>query len=138
KQDVPLAVSPQQLQITEKNSAELIKWFKELEFKSWLAELLNTPSVEKTTAELPEKKSADYQIILTEEDFNQWLIRLQKADEFAFDTETTDLNYVAAELVGVSFAVHPGEAAYVPAAHDYPEAPEQLARDWVLDKLRPL
>ena len=67
-----------------------------------------------------------------------WLNRLSAADFFAFDTETTSLNYMVAEIVGVSFAVEAGTAAYVPLAHDYPGAPEQLSRDEVLAQLRPL
>jgi DNA polymerase-1 len=69
---------------------------------------------------------------------DDWLNRLSAADFFAFDTETTSLNYMVAEIVGVSFAVEAGTAAYVPLAHDYPGAPEQLSRDEVLAQLKPL
>jgi DNA polymerase-1 len=69
---------------------------------------------------------------------DDWLSRLSAADFFAFDTETTSLNYMVAEIVGVSFAVEAGTAAYVPLAHDYPGAPEQLSRDEVLAQLKPL
>ncbi|MDN4502307.1 DNA polymerase I [Alteromonadaceae bacterium BrNp21-10] len=82
--------------------------------------------------------SANYHTILTESDFNDWFARLQKADLIAFDTETTSLNYMNAELVGFSFSIKAGEAAYLPFAHDYPDAPEQLDRNWVLEKFKPL
>ena len=68
----------------------------------------------------------------------RWLDGAARADLFAFDTETTSLDYMQAEIVGVSFCVEPGRAAYVPLAHDYPGAPEQLDRARVLDALRPL
>ncbi len=74
----------------------------------------------------------------TESAFKQWLEQLKKADLFAFDTETTSLDYMQAELVGVSFAVQSGKAAYVPVAHDYPGSPKQLSREWVLTQLKPL
>ncbi|QSB01167.1 DNA polymerase I [Methylomonas sp. EFPC1] len=80
----------------------------------------------------------DYQTILTQADFNTWLNKLQNADLFAFDTETTSLNYSDAQIVGVSFAVDAGQAAYLPVAHDYPDAPVQLDRQAVLDALKPL
>ncbi|HGX92433.1 MAG TPA: DNA polymerase I, partial [Candidatus Tenderia sp.] len=80
----------------------------------------------------------DYQTIFTEEALNEWIDRLSQAELFAFDTETTSLDYMTAEIVGVSFAVSAGEAAYVPLAHDYEGAPAQLDRASVLDKLKPL
>ncbi|MDH5257660.1 MAG: DNA polymerase I, partial [Gammaproteobacteria bacterium] len=82
--------------------------------------------------------STDYQIIFNEHEFNSWLEKLSKASLFSFDTETTSLDYISAEIVGVSFSIRAGEAAYVPVAHDYENAPEQLSRDWVLNKLKPI
>ncbi|WGZ94271.1 MAG: DNA polymerase I [Candidatus Thiothrix putei] len=79
-----------------------------------------------------------YSSILSQEDLDTWLTRLQAAGEFAFDTETTSLNYMEAEIVGVSFAIQPGEAAYLPLAHDYLGAPAQLDRDAVFAQLKPL
>ncbi len=67
-----------------------------------------------------------------------WLARLRSAELFAFDTETTGLDYMQAQIVGVSFCIEPGHAAYVPLAHDYAGAPEQLERSRVLEALRPL
>ncbi|MDX9987176.1 DNA polymerase I [Thiothrix unzii] len=79
-----------------------------------------------------------YSSILTQPDLDAWLTRLQAAAEFAFDTETTSLDYMEAQIVGVSFAITPGEAAYLPLAHDYLGAPPQLNRDAVLAQLKPL
>jgi DNA polymerase-1 len=79
-----------------------------------------------------------YETVLSEQAFQRWLKRLESAELFAFDTETTSLDYMQAELVGVSFSIDPGEAAYVPLAHDYPGAPDQLDRVRVLEDLRPL
>ena len=74
----------------------------------------------------------------TPDELNALVTRLSAAERFAFDTETTSLNYIDAELVGLSFAVAPNEAAYVPVAHDYDNAPKQLSRDEVLKQLQPL
>jgi DNA polymerase-1 len=82
--------------------------------------------------------ATDYETILSEDCFVRWLEKLEHAEEFAFDTETTSLSYMDAELVGVSFAVNEHEAAYVPVAHDYPGAPDQLGRERVLQGLKPL
>jgi DNA polymerase-1 len=79
-----------------------------------------------------------YSSILTQPDLDAWLIRLQAAAEFAFDTETTSLDYMEAQIVGVSFAITAGEAAYLPLAHDYLGAPQQLNREAVLAQLKPL
>jgi len=87
---------------------------------------------------LQDDLSQDYQIILDEPTLNAWVERLAKVELFAFDTETTSLDYMRAEIVGVSFAIKPHEAAYVPLAHDYPGAPDQLDRALVLGKLKPL
>ena len=80
----------------------------------------------------------DYEIITAEADLDAWLKELKAASAFAFDTETTTLDYMKAQIVGLSFAVEPGRAAYVPMAHDYAGAPQQLDRKRVLQKLKPL
>ncbi len=80
----------------------------------------------------------EYETILTVEALDRWLKKLEQTELFSFDTETTSLDYMQAQLVGVSFSVEAGEAAYVPVAHDYENAPEQLSRELVLEKLRPL
>ena len=79
-----------------------------------------------------------YDIVLTEAEFHQWLNQLAQAELFAFDTETDSLDYISAQIVGVSFAVTPGKAAYIPLAHNYPGAPTQLSRDFVLNQLKPI
>ncbi len=86
----------------------------------------------------PAAPETEYETVTTEAALEDWLRRLEQAELFAFDTETTSLNYMQAEVVGVSFAVEPGRAAYVPLAHRYPGAPEQLDRARVLERLRPL
>jgi DNA polymerase-1 len=80
----------------------------------------------------------NYELVLTQEAFDRWLDALRAADVFAFDTETTALDYMQAEIVGVSFAIEPGHAAYVPLAHTYPGAPDQLNREAALRQLQPL
>ncbi len=86
----------------------------------------------------PETGRKNYSVITDQQELDQWLERLKSAELFAFDTETTSLRYMNAEIVGVSFAIEPGEAAYVPLGHDYMGAPEQLDRDEVLNQLKPL
>jgi len=129
----------------------LIALFRELEFKTWLDALLQgaddvIPQVagDDTENDMPSALSAlasdgvDVTTILDQATFDAWLARLNNATLFAFDTETTSLDYMVAEVVGVSFAVEVGAAAYVPLAHDYPGAPDQLGRDHVLNALKPL
>ncbi len=82
-------------------------------------------------------RNFDYDTILTWEQFDTWLVRLQGAELTALDTETTSLDEMCAEIVGISFSVEPGHAAYIPVAHRYPGAPEQLNREEVLAKLKP-
>jgi len=108
---------------------------RELEFSSWLREIENNQD---TVTKQTTSQQVEYETILTEKDFQRWMKVLEKATVFAFDTETTSLDYMQAEIVGVSFSVEPGKAAYLPLAHDYPGAPEQLDRDVTLKKLKPL
>ncbi len=84
---------------------------------------------------LPEPKDLDFDTVLTWKAFDYWYAKITSAELVAFDTETTSLNYMEAEIVGLSFCVEPGKAAYIPVAHDYPGAPDQLPRDEVLAKL---
>ena len=86
----------------------------------------------------PAVAAVEVTTVLEQAVFDEWLAKLEAAELFAFDTETTSLDYMVAEVVGVSFAVEPGAAAYVPLAHDYPGAPDQLSRDAVLEALKPL
>jgi DNA polymerase-1 len=97
-----------------------------------------TTSTRPHPSPLPEGEGVEYEAVLTEKQLNTWLDKLTQAELFAFDTETTSLDYMTAKIVGVSFAVEPDEAAYVPLAHDCLDAPPQLNRETVLEKLRPL
>ena len=131
------------------NAEALHQLFTELEFKSWINELESGTGnsseahreKEVSTAALspePSEINTNYSTILDMSEFDAWVERLKGADVFAFDTETTSVNAMEAQLVGLSFAVQAGEAAYVPVAHDYLGAPEQLPRDVVLQKLKPI
>ncbi len=135
KTDVELQIDITGLAHEKAKTDKLLEWYKQLEFRSWTEELLasNTADTEIGSA-IPTK----YSTILSKAEFELWLARLQTSNLFAFDTETTSLNYMKAEVVGVSFSVNSGEAAYVPFAHTYPDAPKQLDRDWALKKLKPL
>ncbi|MCB1666956.1 MAG: DNA polymerase I [Porticoccaceae bacterium] len=136
KLDVPLNESIEDLKNAEANKPALLELFRRYEFKSWTEEL----QAEMAGGEQPKivKRDSRYQIVLGKEELKNWLIKLKQAPVFAFDTETTSLDYMQAQLVGVSFAVEAHEAAYVPFGHDYLGAPEQLNKDWVLEQLKPL
>ena len=149
KLDVPLDYSPTTLNIQPQDNEALLSLFKHLEFKTWTTELVragtapsaNNTSVTKedTLVTLPTAPTeSHYETILTEERLQHWLTQLKSADLFAFDTETTSLNYLDARIVGLSFAVKAGEAAYLPLTHDYLGAPEQLNIDHVLGLFKPL
>jgi DNA polymerase-1 len=136
KLDVPLEQGPDDFTPGEPDSERLRAHYQRMESSRLLATLegeSQEPVDDSATAQ-----QRDYETILQKQVFNRWLKRLRQAPLFAFDTETTSLDYMSAELVGVSFAIEPGEAAYVPLAHDYPGAPPQLAREWVLTQLKPL
>ena len=132
--NVPLEVGVEQLAIQAADQVQLRELFAELEFKSWLAEVLDDDEVAPSQPSV----EARYETITEEADFERWMQRLDDSALFAFDTETTSLNYMQAEIVGVSFAVSPGEAAYVPLAHQYAGVQKQLDRDLVLQRLKPL
>jgi DNA polymerase I len=126
------------LTLREPDKVALAEQYRTLEFKSWLLEILDDEDApEEVTTETSVDRDS-YVTITDDATLDDWLKRLVAAKLFAFDTETTSLDYMQAELVGVSFAISPGEAAYVPVAHDYPGAPDQLDRDAVLEKLKPL
>ena len=119
----------------------------QLGFSSWVKTLDNqsspaTQDASSATAPATEAKPTiipgTYETILTQEHFEKWLAELNNAELFAFDTETTSLDYCKAEIVGVSFAVVAGKAAYLPLAHQYPDAPLQLDRTKILAQLKPL
>ncbi len=133
KCDVDLDVSPDELLRSEPDSARLRELYSELEFKTWLSEILAGGEAAPEDA-----TQTDYETITDRKRLGVWIKRLQGAEYFAFDTETTSLDYMSADLVGVSFAVKPGEAAYVPCAHDYEGAPAQIPREELLAAFKPL
>jgi len=142
KVDVPLDVEVEALVCGEPDREALLALYTEMEFKSWVAEVQRdaakagddvAPAVEPAA-----KVEPKYETILDQARFDAWLEKLRQAPLFAFDTETTGLDAQQAQLVGLSFAVEPHEAAYVPLAHDYEGAPVQLDREAVLLALKPL
>lgn len=132
KLDVELPCTVEDLKHTEPDEVALRELFIEYEFRQWVEEL----SVEAAPESAPQARN--YALVLTEADLDHWLLKLKAADLFSFDTETTSLDYMKAELVGVSFAVSAGEAAYVPCAHCYEGAPDQISRERLLEKLGPI
>ena len=136
KTDVGLGVGPQDLQPDEGDPAVLRKLYERLESRRLLASLDDAPA--EAAVSRAASAEANYETILDGASLDHWLERLRSADLFSFDTETTSLDYMRARVVGVSFAVEPGAAAYLPLAHDYPGAPDQLDRDAVLAVLKPL
>ncbi|MCC6136072.1 MAG: DNA polymerase I [Candidatus Contendobacter sp.] len=140
--NVSLPVTLADLQPTPPDTTALRTLYEHYEFQSWLRELVAADAMAIQSPLPPgegtECLTPNYALILDQATLDVWLERLQTAELIAFDTETTSLNYLDARIVGVSFAVTPGEAAYVPLAHDYPGAPDQLNREQVLEQLRPL
>ena len=154
KTDCDLQLAEGELDSSPLDDEALVELFRELEFKTWLEALLKgggatatgtagkdapvADSAEKASELAPAVAAVEVTTVLEQAVFDEWLAKLEAAELFAFDTETTSLDYMVAEVVGVSFAVEPGAAAYVPLAHDYPGAPDQLSRDAVLEALKPL
>ena len=155
--DLDLDYDVEALMPCQADNEQLRDLFAEYEFKRWHAEVsalvaggdtssanANANEEKSNSAEESEQSESveidksKYETVLEEERFNAWVAKLEKAELIAFDTETTSLNYMDAELVGVSFCIEEGEAAYVPVAHDYPDAPAQLSREFVLDALKPI
>ena len=132
--DLDLDQGAQDLAPGKPDIDRLRKLYQRLEMNSLLRKLPE-PEVEATTAK---PVSGKYQTIFTHKDFSVWLKKLEQAQLIAIDTETDSLDYMNAQIVGLSFAVEEGEAAYLPVAHDYPGAPDQLSRDEVLATLQPL
>ena len=152
KLDVEMDFQPETLVPSEADNTKLAALFAEYEFKRWFSEVSSESAAEEsaTSAETDDSNGEDdspalsdidkskYETVTDKAAFENWLKKLEQAPLFAFDTETTSLDYMEAEIVGVSFSTAPGKAAYVPVAHDYPDAPEQLDRDYVLGALKPL
>jgi len=131
--DLDLGLELDDLKMQQPDNETLHDMYVDLEFRSWLDDMSGTGS-----AAAKQTSSASYQTVLSKKDLEAWLKKLKAADAFAFDTETTSLDYMAARVVGVSFAVEAGQAAYVPFSHDYPGAPKQLSEKDVLGGLKPL
>ncbi|MFV0892807.1 DNA polymerase I [Pseudomonas kurunegalensis] len=142
KVDVPLDVEVDALVCGEPDREALLALYTEMEFKSWVAEVQRDAAKagdDVAPVEVPAAKAEPkYETILDQARFDAWLEKLRQAPLFAFDTETTGLDAQQAQLVGLSFAVEPHEAAYVPLTHDYEGAPAQLDREAVLLALKPL
>ncbi|QIT57029.1 DNA polymerase I [Aquisalimonas sp. 2447] len=131
--DVAMDRKPADLQRGEPDMAALRDLYRRLEFSAWLSQLGEDPG-EAGEAGL----GGDYAMVVEQEEFDAWLARLRDAELFAFDLETDSLDYMVARIVGLCFAVEPGEAIYIPVAHDGPGAVDQLDRDAVLAALKPL
>jgi len=132
--ELELGLDLDDLKLQQPDNETLHDMYLDLEFRSWLDDM----AAGSESAPAKKTSSASYQTVLSKKDFDVWLKKLKAADAFAFDTETTSLDYMAARVVGVSFAVKTGEAAYVPFGHDYPAAPKQLSEKDVLGGLKPL
>ncbi|CNF58977.1 DNA polymerase I [Yersinia bercovieri] len=159
KTDVELDVTCDELTVSPPDDEQLHQLFSRYEFKRWLADVEAGKWLdgkkERPTGQTSNKafvvaepapaaevtavlSQENYQTILDEKSLADWIERLKKSEVFAFDTETDGLDTLSSNLIGLSFAVAPGEAAYLPLAHDYLDAPAQLDRDWVLATLKPL
>lgn len=145
KTDVELEQSLEELELGPIDKEALLAVYREYELRNLIKELESgaeegTASTEGDEDAAPQEAAieTDYRCILDEAEFDGWLAQLQAAPLFAFDTETTSLDYMEARVVGVSFSIEPGKAAYVPFGHDYLGAPVQLTEAVVLGKLKPL
>ena len=162
KTDVDLDITPEQLTLGASNNDQLTEYFGRYEFKRWLNEVMNgadsitnnneqptkinhyqaTPSLaqDNTDETLPaiQIDRSRYETLLTEADLNRWVDKLKQAKLFALDTETDNLDYMAANLVGISFALENGEAAYLPLQLDYLGAPKTLEKTTALSLLKPV
>ncbi|NBC46990.1 MAG: DNA polymerase I [Gammaproteobacteria bacterium] len=153
KRDVSLALAPTDLQPSAPDREALRSWYERIESRRLLATLEADgagrdddpaqqgaqPRGDQGAQDGSQQGTANaYQTILDEADFDTWIERLRQAELWAFDTETTALDYMRADIVGVSLAVSAHEAAYIPVAHAYPGAPAQLSRERVLGALKPL
>lgn len=152
KTDVELPFGPAEIICTPADNQRLLELFDELEFKTWVTELSKAPAsaapataaianelaVAESSAPVVTDVEKHYDIVTDKNVFADWLARLQKASAFSFDTETTALEIMDAKIVGLSFAIDAGVAAYVPCGHDYMGAPEQLSLAWVLEQLKPI
>ena len=162
KTDVALDITPEQLTLGASNNDQLTEYFGRYEFKRWLNEVMNGADSITNNNEQPTKINhyqatpalaqdnrdealpaiqidrSRYETLLTEADLNRWVEKLKQAKLFALDTETDNLDYMAANLVGISFALENGEAAYLPLQLDYLGAPKTLEKTTALTLLKPV
>ena len=162
KTDVALDITPEQLTLGASNNEQLTEYFGRYEFKRWLNEVMNGADSITNNNEQPTKINhyqvtpvlaqdnsdealpaiqidrSRYETLLTEADLNRWVEKLNQAKLFALDTETDNLDYMAANLVGISFALENGEAAYLPLQLDYLGAPKTLEKTTALTLLKPI
>lgn len=158
KTDVELELTCEQLEVQEPAADELLGLFRKYEFKRWTADVeagkwlqakgAKPAAKPKETTVVDAEEQAEkeatalsfdnYETVLEESQLVAWIEKLKKAPVFAFDTETDSLDNISANLVGLSFATEPGIAAYVPVAHDYLDAPEQISRERALELLKPI
>lgn len=145
KCDVELEENPETLKRQKPDNETLTELYGRFEFKTWLAEAkagndvsTGNSGVKNKTPAVTKEITAKYETIFSEKELDNWLEKLKKSACFSFDLETTSLDYMRAEIVGLSFSVKEGEAAYVPVGHDYLDAPKQLDREKVLEKFKPL
>ena len=162
KTDVALDITPEQLTLGASNNDQLTEYFGRYEFKRWLNEVMNGADSITNNNEQPTKINhyqatpalaqnnddevlpaiaidrSRYETLLTEADLNRWVEKLKQAKLFALDTETDNLDYMAANLVGISFALENGEAAYLPLQLDYLGAPKTLEKTTALTLLKPI
>jgi DNA polymerase-1 len=117
------------------DTAALAEYYEQFGFNRWLDELDTGSGAAQQVERLP---AGEYECVLSEEAFERWLGQLRNATRFAVDTETTSLDYMQAELVGISLCVEVGKACYIPLAHRYPDAPRQLDKKNVLKALKPI
>lgn len=140
KLDVELPLTIDDLQPTPADDSSLKTIYGRYELRTLLRQLTEKDEIEaptdaaETAPTVGEK--GDYETVLDWDAFDRWMDKIHAAKLVAIDTETTSLDYMSAEVVGLSIAVTAGEAAYIPLAHDYPGAPEQLPRDEVLAKMK--
>lgn len=160
KTDVKLEITPEQLTFGSANNDKLVEYFGRYEFKRWLTEIMHNgsssvtngseqpvkinnyqatpPATEPESAVKIEIDRSKYECILSVTDFEKWLDKLTQAKLIAIDTETDNLDYMSANLVGISFALENGEAAYLPLRHNYIGAPQQIDFDTALSRLKPI
>ena len=136
KCDVELEQTPNDLTILDTNTVLLQEFYADLEFRAWLKELEEHNNSPET--EIVEQHRVQYETILDEKTLDEWIKKIKDSKIFAVDTETTSLDAQQANLVGLSFAVTPGEAAYLPLGHTYTGVPEQLPFKNTIEKLKPV